>query len=104
MIRREAALSASQVILTKGRPMVRASPSTAAYYRDAVKGKQAAYAMAGVPEYWLAVPASRTVEVLVLVDGAYESIGIFQGDDHLPVGVLPALPVAVKEFFTADDL
>jgi Uma2 family endonuclease len=81
-----------------------ASPSTAAYDRDAVKGKQAAYARAGVPEYWLAVPAARTIEVLVLVDGVYESVGVFQGDDRLPAGVLPALPVAVREFFAADDL
>jgi Uma2 family endonuclease len=81
-----------------------ASPSTAAYDRDAVKGKQAAYARAGVPEYWLAVPAARTIEVLVLVNGVYESVGVFQGDDRLPAGVLPTLPVAVREFFAADDL
>jgi Uma2 family endonuclease len=81
-----------------------ASPSTAAYDRDAVRGKQAAYARAGVPEYWLANPAARTIEALVLVDGAYESIGVYQGDDHLPAGVLPALPVAVREFFVTDEL
>jgi Uma2 family endonuclease len=81
-----------------------ASPSTAAYDRDAVKGKQAAYARAGVPEYWLAIPTARTIEVLVLVGGSYESIGVYRGDDHLPAGVLPELPVAVREFFVADEL
>lgn len=56
------------------------SPSTAAYDRDAVTGKRGAYAQAGIPEYWIVDPLTRTVEVLVLAVGGYTTLGIAQGD------------------------
>jgi Uma2 family endonuclease len=76
-----------------------ASPSTAAYDRDAISGKQAAYAQIGVPEYWIADPTTRSIEVLTLEGDHYRSLGSFSGDDQLPSQVLPGLTVPVRRFF-----
>ncbi len=73
-----------------------ASPSTALYDRLT---KYDIYARFGVPEYWIAKTATRTVEVLVLEDGKYRSLGIFQGQEKLPSRIVPELPVAVDQFF-----
>ncbi|HZR39849.1 MAG TPA: Uma2 family endonuclease, partial [Ktedonobacteraceae bacterium] len=74
-----------------------ASPATAGYDR---REKQDAYARAGVPEYWFADPASRTVEVLVLEGGSYQSWGIFSGQATIISRVLPTISaVPVEKFF-----
>jgi Uma2 family endonuclease len=72
------------------------SPSTVGYDR---REKQDAYASAGVPEYWVAHPTEREVEVLVLENGKYRSLGIFEGHATLPSQVLAGLPVQVEQFF-----
>jgi Uma2 family endonuclease len=72
------------------------SPSTATYDRRA---KMDAYAAAGVPEYWLVDPSSRTVELLQLEAGAYTTVGLFQGAALLPSRIVPELPVRVEQFF-----
>ena len=74
-----------------------ASPSTAAYDRRA---KQDAYARGGVPEYWVADPATRTVEVTALEQGTYRVVGVYQNQALLPSKVLPDLPVRVAQFFS----
>jgi Uma2 family endonuclease len=74
-----------------------ASPGTAAHDR---REKQDAYARAGVPEYWIADPAARTVEVLTLKAGEYHSLGVYEGPAMLPSHVVPDFPVQVKQFFT----
>src|SRR6266566_8559280 len=51
-----------------------ASPSTAAYDRLT---KYDIYARSGVAEYWIVKPTSRTVEVLVLENREYRSLGLF---------------------------
>jgi Uma2 family endonuclease len=73
-----------------------ASPGSVGYDRNK---KQDAYARAGVPEYWVADPWSRTVEVLVLENGAYRSLGVFEGRATLPSQVVPEFPVQVEQFF-----
>jgi len=73
-----------------------ASPSTAAYDRLT---KYERYAHAGITEYWIVKPTTRTVEVLVLEDGEYRSLGIFHGQQTLPSRVVPGLPVRVEQFF-----
>lgn len=73
-----------------------ASPSTAAYDRLT---KHDIYARSGVPEYWIIKPTSRTVEALVLENGKYRSLGIFNGQATVPSRVLPDLPVRVEQFF-----
>ena len=72
------------------------SPGTVGYDRDK---KQSAYARAGVQEYWIADPWSRTVEVFVLEAGAYRSLGVFEGKATLPSQVVPGFPVHVEQFF-----
>ena len=76
-----------------------ASPSTAAYDRDPEEGKQGAYARIGVPEYWIADPLDHSIEVLVLVEDSYVSLGVFQGEDLLPSRVLPGMTMPVRRFF-----
>lgn len=73
-----------------------ASPSTA---RIDLSEKLHAYASAGVPEYWVVNPGSRTVEVFVLQHGAYNSLGIYYGPAVLPSRIVPALNVKVEQFF-----
>src|SRR6266446_2870835 len=73
-----------------------ASPSTAAYDRLT---KYDVYARAGVTEYWIVKPTTRTVEVLVLEDGEYRSLGIFHGQQTLPSRVVAGLTVRVEQFF-----
>ena len=73
-----------------------ASPSTAAYDRLT---KYERYAHAGITEYWIVKPTTRTVEVLVLEHGEYRSLGIFHGQQTLPSRVVPGLPVRVEQFF-----
>ena len=76
-----------------------ASPSTATYDR---LSKFEAYKEAGVSEYWMVHPQKKTVEVLVLEEGDYRSLGIFKGRDTLPSRVVPAIAdVAVGQFFFA---
>ncbi|MFN8557312.1 MAG: Uma2 family endonuclease [Dehalococcoidia bacterium] len=72
------------------------SPGTRTYD---LRTKLDAYARAGIPEYWLADPYSRSIEVLALTDGAYRSVGIFEGDAALTSLVLPDLTATAAEFF-----
>lgn len=72
------------------------SPGTVGYDRSK---KQAAYAHAGVPEYWIADPWSRTIEVFVLEAGAYRSLGVFEGKATLPSRVVPGFSARVEQFF-----
>jgi len=75
------------------------SPSTAAYDRDAVSGKRAAYARMGVPEYWIVDLASRSITLLVLQGAAYAERGAYTGADRLPSVVLPMLDTPAGRFF-----
>src|SRR5207248_2806207 len=52
-----------------------ASPATAAIDRTA---KYEKYAHAGILEYWIVNPHRQTIEVFVLEDGEYHSLGVFQ--------------------------
>jgi len=73
-----------------------ASPSTAPYDRLT---KYETYAHFGVPEYWIAKTDPRTVEVLVLENGKYRSLGVFRGQETLPSRIVPEMPVHVDQFF-----
>jgi len=76
-----------------------ASPGTALYDR---LSKFEAYEQAGVPEYWIVHPQNKTVEVLVLEEGGYQSLGIFADKDTLPSRVAPGIAdVLVEQFFLA---
>lgn len=73
-----------------------ASPSTAAFDRLT---KYEVYAHAGIAEYWIVKPATRSVELMVLDAGEYRSLGTFTGKNTLPSHVIPNLPVRVEQFF-----
>ena len=73
-----------------------ASPSTA---RHDLSKKLDAYARAGVPEYWVVTPGSRTVEVLVLEGYVYGSYGLFRGLAVLPSHIVPNKSIRVEQFF-----
>jgi Uma2 family endonuclease len=77
-----------------------ASPGTAIYDR---LSKFEAYEEAGVPEYWIVHPLEKTIEVLVLEDDGYQSLGTFRRKDTLPSRVVPGITnVAVEQFFFGD--
>lgn len=73
-----------------------ASPSTAAYDRLT---KYEKYVHSGIPEYWIVKPTQRNVEVLVLENGEYRSLGLFSGQQTLPSRVVPGLSIRVEQFF-----
>lgn len=73
------------------------SPGTAIYDRHE---KYDAYAHAGVQEYWIADPGTRTVEVLALEASKYHSLGVFRGQAILPSQVLPEFAARVEQFFS----
>jgi Uma2 family endonuclease len=72
------------------------SPGTVGHDRDK---KKHAYARAGVPEYWIVDPWSRTIEVLTLDVNGYASQGVFTGKAVLPSSIIPHFPVHVEQFF-----
>ncbi len=74
-----------------------ASPATATYDR---REKYDAYARAGVPEYWLVDPATRTVEVRVLEGQTYALLGLFKDGDHMRSQIIPQIKaISVATFF-----
>jgi Uma2 family endonuclease len=74
-----------------------ASPGTVAYDR---LSKYQAYAQAGVEEYWMVDIETRSVEILVLQAGVYQSQGILQGKDALFSQIVPGMrSVRVEQLF-----
>ena len=73
------------------------SLGTATYDR---LNKYNAYKQAGVPEYWMVHPHKQAIEVFVLEEDSYQSLGVFRGKDTLPSCVVPGIAdVAVEQFF-----
>jgi Uma2 family endonuclease len=61
--------------------------------------KRALYERYGVPEYWIADPERRTVEVLVLESGLFVSHGVYGRDAILLSVVLAGFTVALNTVF-----
>jgi len=72
------------------------SPSTMS---NDLHGKRDAYERAQVPEYWAVNPGERVIELFVLTDGSYRSLGAFQGDDVLPTQIVVGWPIPVERIF-----
>ena len=72
------------------------SPSTSRTDRVV---KFEAYEQAGVREYWIANPKTRSVEVFVLSGGEYASLNEFVGGEEITSNVLAGLKVAVNALF-----
>lgn len=61
--------------------------------------KKLAYERAGIPEYWLVDPESKTIEVFALEGNAYVSLGIFTREQQLRSHIVPEMAVLVSHFF-----
>lgn len=61
--------------------------------------KRRAYEEAGVAEYWLVDPKQQAIEVFVLEEGVYVSLGLFTGKQHLVSRIMPEIAVPVAQFF-----
>lgn len=72
------------------------SPATARYDKII---KLSLYQRAGVPEYWIADPVSRSVSVYALKNGVYQSPTVYGSDTSVPVGVLDACQVDLSTVF-----
>ncbi|MGQ9626592.1 MAG: Uma2 family endonuclease [Anaerolineae bacterium] len=73
------------------------SPSTKLTDR---KEKFYEYAQAGVQEYWLVDPESRTVEIFTLREGVYELLGRWGPGEVAKSALLNGFEVAINEIFT----
>lgn len=74
------------------------SPSNPAHDRNL---KYELYEEAGVPEYWIIDPQSRTVEIYVLRGGTYEQIGQWSEGETARSAVLGGFTVPVDEIIPA---
>ncbi|MBA3312700.1 MAG: Uma2 family endonuclease [Planctomycetaceae bacterium] len=74
--------------------------------RDLVT-KRAEYAQAGIPEYWIVDPETRTIHVLTLdgvePGGAYRVHGDFKAGETASSVLLDGFAVSVDEVFKAGD-
>jgi Uma2 family endonuclease len=60
-----------------------------------------AYEKAGVAEYWLADPKTRSVEVYTLSNGEFALFGQYTGDEAIQSAVLPGLTIKTSQLFNA---
>ena len=61
--------------------------------------KKKAYSKHGVKEYWIVDPASQSIEVMILGELGYTTIGIYGKDENLTSSVLKGMDVNLKEVF-----
>ena len=61
--------------------------------------KRLEYALAGIPEYWIAAPDARTIEVLVLNGERYERLGLWGPGETARSRLLPDFQVDVASLF-----
>jgi Uma2 family endonuclease len=61
--------------------------------------KFSAYEKAGVPEYWIANPKTRSVEVFTLSGGEYALVGLFTEVEVIESRVLAGLKVVTSSLF-----
>ncbi|MDR3302826.1 MAG: Uma2 family endonuclease [Treponema sp.] len=74
-----------------------ASPSTRSH-DNVAKFNQ--YLKAGVREYWIVSPEDQTLQVHIL-DGARYVSSAYDGDDTVPVSVLPGCAISLPDVFAA---
>ena len=63
--------------------------------------KRERYAQFGVREYWIVDPAAMSLEVLVLRDGEYVSLGVHIGESSPPSEALTGIAFPVASIFQA---
>jgi len=72
------------------------SSSSATYDRLV---KYSVYEQAGVPEYWLGNLPEQTIEVFVLKNGDYRSLGTFAGEQVVQSRLVADAPAPAAQFF-----
>ena len=72
------------------------SPSTAHYD---LNYKRELYARCDVKEYWIGDTDTRTIAVLLLVNGAFEEIGVYGPGDTLTSPTLPGFALSINDVF-----
>ena len=72
------------------------SPSTGRLDRTT---KRDLYARHGVKEYWLADPDAQTITVMLLKDGAFETVGDYGIEDTLTSPILEGFSVSLDRIF-----
>ena len=75
------------------------SPSTQRHDRLT---KFSLYQRAGVQEYWLVDPASRSVSVYTLEEGAYHAAVVYASNSSAPVGVLEDCTIDLTTVFPTE--
>lgn len=73
------------------------SPATARYDKII---KLNLYQQAGVPEYWVVDPVSRSVSVYILTNGIYHSPLVYNSDSSAPVGILDNCKIDLSLVFS----
>jgi Uma2 family endonuclease len=63
--------------------------------------KFSAYEQAGVLEYWLANPKTRSVEIFTLSEGEYLQFGEFTGDEIIRSAVFEGLAITTSTLFNS---
>jgi Uma2 family endonuclease len=58
------------------------------------------YMQAGVREYWIVAPQSKTVQVFILQNGAYTGT-VYDADGVLPSAVLEGLSITLRDVFAS---
>ncbi|MEM9453136.1 MAG: Uma2 family endonuclease [Myxococcota bacterium] len=77
------------------------SPGTA--HRDLGR-KRELYERAGVREYWIVDPESRSIEVLGMRNGAYIQVGLHKVGDILSSRVLPLFELEITDLFASASI
>jgi Uma2 family endonuclease len=72
------------------------SPKTAAYDRVT---KRALYARAGIPHYWLIDPEARVLDALVLRDGSWVEVGVYDDATTARIAPFEAIELEVGRLF-----
>jgi Uma2 family endonuclease len=62
--------------------------------------KFSAYEQAGVSEYWIANPKTRSIKVFTLSGGEYALVGQFVGDELIESKLLPGLSIVANTLFS----
>lgn len=78
------------------------SPDAKSRKRD-YDEKRRDYAQAGVHEYWIVDPESKTITVLVLEGDQYREHGVFRPGDNATSTLLPGLSLAVQPVFQVGE-
>ncbi|HJT56460.1 MAG TPA: Uma2 family endonuclease, partial [Ktedonobacteraceae bacterium] len=86
----------SPVALTPDLIVEVSTPSDLRYHW---REKYDAYARANVAEYWIVLPAAKSIEVLVLEQDEYRSLGVFEGQARVCSRVLPCFSLSAEKFF-----